>query len=351
MRSLLLVALLVGCASPPPDDTVVGPFTGTLHRFTVDHLVVPLDFYDQDGTYHVTAIGDDLNGEHLIDNQLADILGVLKEGNNLTTHGDDMIASGVIRSVVEIQADDLDNDPHVGVTFHGTDGDLATTMGGAFIDGSLHSNRTRSSSVLGSATAILPIFADADPSVLQLKSLEIDLTPDGSGGYNAIVSGGITPASLEAATAAGLHQILAADPRDHIQLAALVGIEHDGTFTDADILDNDFIQSLLAPDLQSGLTSAGFGAHLSPCPTGSCTNTPPADRCHDRVLDQDETDVDCGGATCMPCGSLFACQLASDCQIGACDGGHCRAATCSDGILDGTEQEIDCGGLCEPCPP
>ena len=351
MRSLLLVALLTGCAAPL-DDSVVGPFTGTLHRFTVDHLVVPFNFYAQDDRWHTDpyAIGDDLNGDRSIDNQLAAILGTLHDGNNLTTHADDMIASGTIRSVVEVQADDLDNDPHVGVTFHGTEGDVATTMGGVFIDGSLHSNRTRSSTFLGSATAVLPIFADADPSVIQLESLEIDLTPDGSGGYNANVSGGITPASLEAATAAGIRQIFAADPHDHIQLAALVGTEHDGTFTDADLLDNGFIQSLLAPDLLSGLTSAGFAAHLSPCPTGSCITTPPADRCHDRVLDQDETDVDCGGATCMPCGSLFACQLATDCQIGACDGGHCRAATCSDGISDGTEDATDCGGLCQPCP-
>ncbi len=348
-RTLLLLAALSGCSSPP-DDSVVGPFTGTPHRFAVDHLVVPFDKVDQSGHLVGTTIGDDLNGDGTLDNQLAEITAFLQQQDDLTSHGDDMIAGGAIRSVVEIQADDLENDPQVGVTFHGTDGDMATTMGGAFVAGSLHSNRTRSSSVLGSATALLPIFLDTDPSIVQLTSLEIDLTPDGNGGYDAIVSGIVPPASLQAATIAGVRQMLQVDPSEHVDLAALLETQNNGTLSDADIADSGLISSVVAPDLPSG-ASAGFSAHLTPCATGSCITAPPADLCHDRVLDQDETDVDCGGATCQPCGSLLACKVAADCQIGACDGGHCRAATCTDGILDGTESGTDCGGLCKPCQP
>ncbi len=47
--------------------------------------------------------------------------------------------------------------------------------------------------------------------------------------------------------------------------------------------------------------------------------------CSDGILNQDETEIDCGGV---------------------CD----ECPTCSDGILNQDETEIDCGGVCDECP-
>lgn len=53
--------------------------------------------------------------------------------------------------------------------------------------------------------------------------------------------------------------------------------------------------------------------------------------CSDGIQNQDETGVDCGGATCSPCGG---------------GGGE----TCSDGIQNQDETGVDCGGAsCSPC--
>src|SRR5579885_216056 len=38
-----------------------------------------------------------------------------------------------------------------------------------------------------------------------------------------------------------------------------------------------------------------------------------ADPCFDGTRDGDETDVDCGGATCAPCAAGEACRLDRDC--------------------------------------
>ena len=51
--------------------------------------------------------------------------------------------------------------------------------------------------------------------------------------------------------------------------------------------------------------------------------------CTDGILNQNETDIDCGGV-CEPCEEFVP-------------------GTCSDGILNQDETEIDCGGVCEPC--
>src|SRR5688500_10411129 len=50
------------------------------------------------------------------------------------------------------------------------------------------------------------------------------------------------------------------------------------------------------------------------------------DHCSDRLLNFDETSLDCGGSctACLP-------------------------PTCTDGIQNQSEFAIDCGGLCSPC--
>jgi hypothetical protein len=78
---------------------------------------------------------------------------------------------------------------------------------------------------------------------------------------------------------------------------------------------------------------------------GSCVST----HCTDGVKDADETDADCGGATCAPCGDNLMCKLPRDCQSGDCKSLVCTACTqdtdCQSGnYCDSTNN----GGTCTP---
>ena len=82
--------------------------------------------------------------------------------------------------------------------------------------------------------------------------------------------------------------------------------------------------------------------------------------CTDGIMNQNETEIDCGGATCDACvvgepdptcedGILNQDETEIDCG-GICDA--CiviPAETCTDGILNQDETEIDCGGVCDAC--
>jgi len=99
----------------------------------------------------------------------------------------------------------------------------------------------------------------------------------------------------------------------------------------------------------------------SDCDTGLCddetsTCQDPGDTCSDGALNQDETDIDCGGSICDACGNGDACATDVDCVSDNCDVGvtdTCLAAgiaTCSDGIANQDETDVDCGGaVCAGC--
>jgi formylglycine-generating enzyme required for sulfatase activity len=70
--------------------------------------------------------------------------------------------------------------------------------------------------------------------------------------------------------------------------------------------------------------------------------------CTDAVRNGDETDTDCGGGTCGPCGYLKNCVAASDCISADCKGGFCLAG-CTDTVKNGLETDLDCGGPCKGC--
>ncbi len=68
------------------------------------------------------------------------------------------------------------------------------------------------------------------------------------------------------------------------------------------------------------ITEIKFGSDVSAVVAGTCS---------DGIKNQDETGIDCGGATCSPCTS---------------------GATCSDGIQNQDETGVDCGGAsCSAC--
>ena len=129
----------------------------------------------------------------------------------------------------------------------------------------------------------------------------------------------------------------------------------------------------LPPDMCFGCTDPS-SVNFDPDVTqddGSCFS------CSDGILNGNETEVDCGGADCMPCftcddGILNGneeeidcggpdCPACPTCDDGTqngdeegvdCGGTECPVCpTCDDGIMNGDEEEIDCGGtVCAPCP-
>jgi hypothetical protein len=70
--------------------------------------------------------------------------------------------------------------------------------------------------------------------------------------------------------------------------------------------------------------------------------------CTDGVQNGSETDVDCGGSSCpasSACDDTKHCAVASDCKSGVCKLGTCQSATCNDGVKNGTETGVDCGAV------
>jgi hypothetical protein len=351
---LFLLIAIAGCASSPSND-VVGPFTGPIHRFAIDAITVPRDSAEAD------RYAADLDGDGKPENQLGLVTAVLASTNDLSIHASDMIASGALASSIEIQADDLIDDDSVGVRYLGAEGEIATVAGGRLVAGAFRSNRTFETRAPGRALVRLPVYTNADPLIIDLEGMELELEPDGSGGFDAIVRGGIRQERAREVAYTGLVQMFETEPERHLVFERGVDTDRDGVMSRQEV-DDSVIALLVTADLHlfdgeryapraadaKDSLSLGFAIHLSPCPSGTCATSVPANGCRDRVRDGDETDIDCGGS-CQPCADVLACTVPGDCQTRGCDAGRCRAATCSDGIRDGYESDIDCGGACGVC--
>ena len=344
---LLPLALgLAGCATDPSDGDVTGPYTGQTHRYVVDRIDVPMN------TTMAREAADDLDGNTTKDNQLAMVISTLSSQGDITTHGADMIASGAIASTVEIVANDLTNDPSVSVLYRGADAEQAVAAGGRFEGGAFVSNRTATTRVPGSTILHMPAFIDAAPAELPLENVEIDLTPDGAGGYDGFVRGTMTYDDALTATFDGATQMIAAHPQDHFVFLYLIDQPpHDFQITRDELTKNSLVQALLYPDVTLGghkLLSFGIRVHLAPCADGRCVSSPPADTCNDRIVDGDETDIDCGGS-CGVCTGPAHCAAPSDCESASCIAGQCAAPACTDGVRNAFETDVDCGSNCGPC--
>jgi hypothetical protein len=343
IRVVLWGALLLAACDDDNGD-IRGPFTGDVHRFYLTSLQLPID------NTTTLAFGADLDGDGKVNNALGTILTALGVAGDLTPHGPDMIASGAIASYLEVQADDLENDPTVGVTFFGADGDAATVMGGAIENGAFVSNRTRTTKVPGAAIARLPVFEDADPVALPLAWVEIDLGTDGAGGYDAVLRGGLPAAEASMVAYEGVLEMMNTNPQGHTVFQRVLDANMDGALTIDEVASSSLLTLLLRPDVEldgEDHLSFAFGAHFAPTPP----MTTPAAPCADRVKDGDESDVDCGGtnAACPRCPGGATCTVPEDCQTAGCENGRCRTATCTDGVRDGFEGDIDCGAGCPNC--
>ncbi|HYQ05167.1 MAG TPA: hypothetical protein VER96_41105 [Polyangiaceae bacterium] len=90
----------------------------------------------------------------------------------------------------------------------------------------------------------------------------------------------------------------------------------------------------------------------SDCDGGYCKDMVCTDHCKSGVKEADETDKDCGGKTCGPCADTKGCKAASDCTSKLCVNSSCQKASCTDQVLNQDESDIDCGGACaatKPC--
>lgn len=337
---MLVMLLLAACTGGDGGGDVTGPFSGTRRRYVVDGFTLPTTNSD------ARALGDDLNGDGVVDNQLGMVIATLDEYDDITTHAADMIAAGAITSSVVIRADDFVDDESVSVVYFGADGDPATEVGGRFENGTFVSNRTRSTDVPGDAVLRLPIFADTDPSEVPMFAMEMSLTPNGTG-FDAAIAGAVLPTIALDRTYEAIMAMVAAAPDRHRLLMKIFDENMDWALTKYELERNDLLTALLDNDVTlfgQKAVSFGFHVHLSPCDAGTCAGDP-ENTCFDRVLDGNETDVDCGGS-CRTCSPGATCEAASDCISAACDSGQCRATTCGDGARDAFETDVDCGGNC-----
>jgi len=90
------------------------------------------------------------------------------------------------------------------------------------------------------------------------------------------------------------------------------------------------------------------------CFSGVCnaSNKCAKSSCDDGIKNGDETDVDCGGEDCSKCENDEDCKKDSDCKSGKCDSNTNTCTgfdTCDNDKLDDDETDVDCGGECDPC--
>jgi hypothetical protein len=95
---------------------------------------------------------------------------------------------------------------------------------------------------------------------------------------------------------------------------------------------------------------AGQTSSRCPDPTSTCTEKGACANCENEKFDEKlETDVDCGGGGCAPCGNGKVCARDSDCASCICEGSTCQPKRCNNRKKDGCESDVDCGGVCGPC--
>jgi hypothetical protein len=305
MRRLgLVLALLSGCsASTSAPKDIVGPFIGPMRRFYVSSIALPMQRSD---------FAADLNGDDRADNQLGNIVGGLAGQRVANYHIDEIVAARVIDATVDIISDDpsLFYDPTVGVVWNGVAGQPGELTGGVLANAIVSTNRVALTQHPAAGMVSLPLFKDADPTVVPVASYQLTLFDDGAGGFigqlNGVVIGGLTARAWPQ-----LQQMLAAHPEEHTQLVKTLDSDKDGKVSLDELTHAAIIQNVTSPDVhwepggaeptgEPNALSIAFGFTLAPCIDDACTRPVAAPACHDRIKNGDEQQVDCGGS-CETC--------------------------------------------------
>lgn len=117
-----------------------------------------------------------------------------------------------------------------------------------------------------------------------------------------------------------------------------------GTESDTDCGGSCALKCAIGGKCNSGLDCAS-----TVCTVGGLCAAP-APTCMDGATNGMETDTDCGGPTCAPCGNSKTCGGNPDCLSVSCVNTTCAPTPCSDGLKNGAETSIDCGGTtCSRC--
>jgi hypothetical protein len=148
------------------------------------------------------------------------------------------------------------------------------------------------------------------------------------------------------------------------QIAGFSGVQYEpGRTGDRCFAKTDCFSCLCSPE-GTCLDPAFACDDLRPCESGEdCKNgvcaggTCQPTSCGDHVKNGNETDIDCGGATCNPCEANKMCNMPSDCASCECGmtclpGPGCPAPTtcCGTGCADITMDPKNCGSCGHVCP-
>lgn len=188
----------------------------------------------------------------------------------------------------------------------------------------------------GRAPAVKPIEQPKDAYVADL-SIPEDTAVDEDAVVDSTVDSTIVD-TAPADTAPEVDGDVLVDAMSEVPATCLNGSKDEGE-TDIDC------GGMLCGKCAVGKTCAVDGdcADAKCNPSSKVCNAP---ACNDGVRNGDETDVDCGGPSCLKCADTKKCALADDCVSGVCSAGLCSAPTCSDRVRNGGESDIDCGGTC-----
>jgi hypothetical protein len=348
-----LLLLLAGCGPSRPRE-VVGPFSGPTVRFAISAIIMPQSSND---------FAHDLNGDRHLDNRFGNLAGAMLMTGNLTPGIDDMLGSGVLSPAIEITSDDssLQNDLSVGARFIGASGEVGGLMGSSIIDGRLVSNDPAISHSPASADLHMPLLRSSDPIIAPSVGLYLEITFSSDGQVGAgRLNGAFVDGNWQQSAYASFLQTEASDP----SWLAIDDTNRDGMISFDEFKQDDVVKNLTSPDVQlfdspgnwapnpdnryKDSLSFGFAFTLVRCESGSC-HDPPVHPCQDRILDGDETDIDCGGSCPNACGSESVCARNEDCLTHSCANHRCAQPTCTDGMKDGLESDVDCGDNCPAC--
>lgn len=162
-----------------------------------------------------------------------------------------------------------------------------------------------------------------------------------NGGANITITvGGVTVISSESVNTCAC----TSNTSETINFNVCQGDVIEWSYTDG--TSYDYENSFTITDLQGNIIASDSDPTTGPtggtffAGNGDCVS------CSNGIQDGDETGVDCGGSSCVPCSCLNGVQDGN--ETGIDYGGDC--GDCYDGVQNGSETGIDCGGpFCLPC--